>query len=491
MAILRPLLPRAAQAMLGDIGAPTNELGDPLGRTNELGDALPALDPIAQSPTAIDPNVARTNMLQDDLARRSAPPTPPTTTLGKIGHVAANVGNVLGDIFAPDTMALIPGTQLHNERIMARDKADLEKTSQLQTEEAKTNAAQLIEITPETAASIGNPSLAGEQVTQGAFQHLLTNAGTNTMRVTTNANTNDTKESIEEQKLQARAAEIANGKIGDFQHVAGTSGGKQVFANYNPAKGEVTDLNGKVLTDFTPANKAMQGALGGFGPAFAASRMMLAAYNENPALLQYMGPLMAKMLGANTPGAVQAFSSVPNGQPQDANGNPIGLRMPGAPTGVTRSRGQFAESVLPSVDDAKAEIMKLGDQLGPMAGRWNDLATSKVGAYGPQFSGLQTQLKNVSTAWMRLHANSETAREDFAKMLSASQDPANLVANLDALEGQAKDYVQEGKGQPGTLGGKTPQGSGAAPKEGDTKTNAAGDKVKFSGGKWGPANGQH
>lgn len=30
-------------------------------------------------------------------------------------------------------------------------------------------------------------------------------------------------------------------------------------------------------------------------------------------------------------------------------------------------------------------------------------------------------------------------------------------------------------------------GGGGGPKEGDTKTNSAGDRVKFSGGKWGPA----
>ena len=34
---------------------------------------------------------------------------------GKLGHVAAKIGNVAGDIVAPGTMALIPGTDLHNE----------------------------------------------------------------------------------------------------------------------------------------------------------------------------------------------------------------------------------------------------------------------------------------------------------------------------------------------------------------------------------------
>lgn len=36
--------------------------------------------------------------------------------LGKIGHVAAGIGNIAGDIVAPETMALIPGTQLYKQR---------------------------------------------------------------------------------------------------------------------------------------------------------------------------------------------------------------------------------------------------------------------------------------------------------------------------------------------------------------------------------------
>lgn len=60
----------------------------------------------------------------------------PTTTLGKIGHVAANIGNVLGDIFAPSTMALIPGTGLNNQVMENRDRGDINDVSQLQTAEA-------------------------------------------------------------------------------------------------------------------------------------------------------------------------------------------------------------------------------------------------------------------------------------------------------------------------------------------------------------------
>src|SRR5277367_188977 len=36
--------------------------------------------------------------------------------LGKLAHIGAKVGNIAGDIFAPATMSLIPGTDLNRER---------------------------------------------------------------------------------------------------------------------------------------------------------------------------------------------------------------------------------------------------------------------------------------------------------------------------------------------------------------------------------------
>ena len=292
------------------------------------------------------------------------------------------------------------------------------------------------------------PQFRGSSTTFGGYQALQKLSG--------GVQGKEDVQSAKDAALLARAQALVKNGGTSFQHVAGTTAGQNTFANYNPKTGEYTDLSGKVLTDFKPASKAMQGALGGFGPAFAATRTLMAAYNENPALLPVLAPMLSKMLAPGDPNAQQIFASLPNGQPQDATGNPIGLRMPGAPTGATRSRGQFAQAVIPSVERAKTEVANLGAQLGPMSGRLNDLYTGTIGAYGPQFSGLQTELKNVGTAWMRLHANSETARADFAKMLASSNDPANLVANLNALEGQAKDYVTEAQGRPSQLGGSTP-----------------------------------
>jgi hypothetical protein len=103
--------------------------------------SLPPMDaPVAPDVTvnqrissvSSDPLLTRKDQLESDLYNRSNP-VAPTTALGKIGHVAANIGNILGDIFAPATMSLIPGTQLNNQAMRGRDINELQDVSQEQT----------------------------------------------------------------------------------------------------------------------------------------------------------------------------------------------------------------------------------------------------------------------------------------------------------------------------------------------------------------------
>ena len=235
-------------------------------------------------------------------------------------------------------------------------------------------------------------------------------------------------------------------------HLQKVEGEDGTFANYNPATGVFTDQSGKSLPNFKAKDKALHGAYGGFGPAFLAYRMLNSAYNENPALLPYIAPLITKMLsqsGGGAPAGMEgALSAVPVGQPQNESGTPIGLRMPGAPTGSTRSRGQFAGEVLPTMHEAEGEIDKVGDKLGPFMGRISDLVTGKVGAYGPEFSALQTDLHNIATGWGRLHGNSVETMKQFYDDLNASKDPANLKAKLERYEKQAETYKAGGEGRP-------------------------------------------
>jgi hypothetical protein len=80
--------------------------------------------------------------------------------LGKIAHGLATVGNIAGDIVAPGTMALIPGTQLHNEieragnerGIQAGERGAEEEATTAATKEATAEAPEKLKLEQEKAA---------------------------------------------------------------------------------------------------------------------------------------------------------------------------------------------------------------------------------------------------------------------------------------------------------------------------------------------------
>ena len=352
-------------------------------------------------------------------------------------------------------MALIPGTQLNKEVERSQNANELKGLEKQDETEKNDFASRNFEQaqTAEIAPNSESQRKARDVETATAQQALdmgpsLLVGHAHAVNQAIAAGRNPADDPIVQQYEDAIQSTQRAQASKAFQHVAGTAGGKDIYANYDPNKGVYTDLQGNVLTDFKPKDKAMQGAFGQYAPVRLLTSAMQMAYKDNPALLPVLKPLMEKVMaqygGDNT---AEAMAAIPAGQPENSEGAPIGLSMPEAPTGATRSRGQFAESVLPSIDSAKTEIANLGDQLGPMAGRYNELATSKIGAYGPEFTGLQTTLHNVATAWMRLHANSDAARQDFINQLRAAQSPENLIAALDSIEKQAKDYVNQGKGR--------------------------------------------
>src|SRR5271170_903090 len=78
-----------------------------------------AAPPVARTPTPIENNIANDQQQLQKVRWQQANPwgTPDNHpgTLGKVAHVFSNIGNIAGDIFAPDVMAHIPGTQMNRE----------------------------------------------------------------------------------------------------------------------------------------------------------------------------------------------------------------------------------------------------------------------------------------------------------------------------------------------------------------------------------------
>ena len=413
--------------------------------------AAPVL-PAIQSP--LDRQIAG---MTEQVGRDEAPPGPhwgqPGSahpgTMGKILHTLGRIGDVAGTIVAPGAMMAIPGTTMNKDVRSIGDFRRLQGLEQLrsqQGEEALHGAQTKAFLQPKQE----NPVTI--QTDEGVLQYDPSNGNWSPIQVN-----GETAMPYSKPTAQSH-----------YQHVAGTSGGKQVFANYNPTTGEFTDQSGKVLSDFKPSDKSMQGAFGQYAPVRLITSLLNMAYNDNPDLLPIVAPLAAHIMAqyGDNPSEVQPIvGAPPPGQPEDEQGHPIGRMMPGAPTSSTRSRGQFAAEVLPTMKEAAKEIDQLRDQLGPFAGRYSDLAVGKIGAYGPQFSGLQTDIKNIASGWGRLHGNSEKVIKEFLDDLDSSKDPEDLKEKLKHYAAQAKIYKRGGEGK--TVEGETRTYQGHTYKKGD------------------------
>ena len=83
----------------------------------EMG--APAPPPVARIPTSGENQLQDTqNQLQKVHWQQNNPWGTAENhpgTLGKVAHVFSNIGNIAGDIFAPDVMAHIPSTQMNRE----------------------------------------------------------------------------------------------------------------------------------------------------------------------------------------------------------------------------------------------------------------------------------------------------------------------------------------------------------------------------------------
>ncbi len=194
---------------LSAFAAPPPQVLSPLAniRQNALPNAAPggALPPLPElprtnaalqagtlQPLVTNPRQQQEQSLQADINHMTMPQPQQPGFWHKLGHVAARIGNIAGDVLAPSTMMLIPGTDLGNkfqagleqrqlrglqqQDIQEQQAAQERQLQQAQTEEAqaKAAAAGLVTITPEQAHALGSPELEGQQVTQGVLQHLYT-----------------------------------------------------------------------------------------------------------------------------------------------------------------------------------------------------------------------------------------------------------------------------------------------------------------------------
>ena len=135
-------------------------------------------------------------------------------------------------------------------------------------------------------------------------------------------------------------------------------------------------------------------------------------------------------------------------------------------TAPTRTMMESAPLVKNLAAQTEQLLNKQEAQLGPLAGRWNDFWTGKVGAPNPEFKALQVNTSLLRTQLMKMHVGSrgsEFILQEFANMLDASKDsPENLRAALQTVNTYADSLIAEHQAANANLAGAISAGKPGA-----------------------------
>lgn len=214
--------------------------------------------------------------------------------------------------------------------------------------------------------------------------------------------------------------------IDKFQHVAGTLNGQPFQAAFDPINHTFVDPDtGEQITGFKPQPQVgMQG----------------------PIVVSPAGDVVRATPGKTLP---EGFRTV-------SQGGSLNI-----PTSQMRNMGEMAETVVPMANNVRNEVQQLAQQVGPAAGRWNQLMVNKGGADFPEFAGLDTDLDLLASAIVRTHFGArggQQYREELRRMFGEAQSPEDLISRIDHADSWLKGYAQAGGVKPQAgAGGTEPQ----------------------------------
>lgn len=338
----------------------------------------------------------------------------------KLGHILAQVGNVAGDIAAPGTMALIPGTGLNNE--LQYDRAVREN--------AGLHAQDMQE---QDAAS--RRSLEGAQAAQEA-------EATREMPGKTAA-----EEALQSAQAYRAIHPLATSAF-DLWLQQNPTGTAQDYNNMmaHPLSQEQADSMNKIWDPIAQKNGLPLGQFKAGTPAADANVLSASLNNvisrgqgaQRVTIEQQVADQKVPMLAPDGKGGftlqyVQPGQTITPGSMTPTQGGGVN-----APTTTEKNAGAQGQLVHEQIPMLLKEIDQNASQMGPILGHWNEFMQGKIGLDNPQYAELRANLMMAASAVALAHARGrlpENLREEFDKMINApQQSPANLKATLQAID---------------------------------------------------------
>jgi hypothetical protein len=341
------------------------------------------------------------------------------STISKIGHVLGVAGNIAGDIVAPRTMELIPGTQLNKEVEEGSLGNRLQALAQEQSEneERGANAAHLNAETPEIAPNAESTrKLQGAQTenleseTEHRGDATTPELGTYRSLVSMGMSPSEALREIEKDKqLALKPSEIPP----EQQYLT-------EYAQSHPGSTVAQAEHQYMLDTQRP-------------PQVAPVNMFLPGQQPGTETLTTVRPGQTVAAGAQTAAGVNSMNT---------------------PTMTQRTAAGRAETVVAMAPEVESRIDAMANKMGPIAGRWNDFMQGKVGSDDPDFAALRSDLLMMSSAVALAHAQGrlpENLREEFDRAINApKQTPQNLKATINAMVPWLQKVQEQGQHSTGS-----------------------------------------
>ena len=114
------------------------------------------------------------------------------------------------------------------------------------------------------------------------------------------------------------------------------------------------------------------------------------------------------------------------------------------PTTGARDRAAFAETLREHIPDIKDQLKILDAQgkLGPIAGRWNDFLTGKIGADDPGYMALRTAISAMTTGLMVPHVGARGGVQLIKKFEAQLNAGKMTRGNLEAALGEWDKFLE-------------------------------------------------
>jgi hypothetical protein len=224
---------------------------------------MPTL-PLGLQPFITTPRMQREALLEGQISQHENPQKP-QGFWQNVRHIAATIGNDAGNILAPGTMALIPGTQLHGDiqnSQRSSELAGLQKQDQEDAADASQNASRNAQ-TGEAQARTGLLGVQTDQAKQNlnapppepslavAYAHAVQEAIKNGVDPSTDPIVNHLRDAITGLAKQPTAKSL------EHVNLSGPDG-KPMAATYDPSDGSYKDASGNKIANPIPYEKPPQ-----------------------------------------------------------------------------------------------------------------------------------------------------------------------------------------------------------------------------------------